>query len=456
MADKLGVSTDRPANPSKGLMPKETVVTIEARTIRQVMWRVMPLLTLSYFVAFLDRINISVAALTMNKDLGFSPGMFGFGAGLFFLSYFFFEVPSNVLLQKFGARRWIARIMFSWGIVSGAMAFVHGQFGFYALRLLLGVAEAGFFPGVLFYLSYWFPEIYRGRVFAYFLASVPLSSVIGFPISAALLGMDGLWGMHGWQWLFIIEALMAVLLSVVVFYCLTDYPRDAKWLSTEQRGWLEHRLVLEAERRQGARGTGVWVALMNPRVLGFCIIHFCTNLALYGFGFFLPQIVKPFGLSNLQTGFVAAVPFVLGALGMVYWGRRADHFSRRWSILIPMALAALGFAGAAAFSNPYWMLASMSLASFGLLGYSPVFWTLPTAVLAGAAAAVAIAAINSVGNLAGFFGPTIVGYLRDLTGSYSTGLAASAAVLVVAWVLTAWLTREPPSLAPAEIAERKA
>jgi ACS family tartrate transporter-like MFS transporter len=417
-------------------------VTLERETIRRVTRRLVPFLVLCYFLAFIDRINVSVAALTMNRDLGFTQAVFGFGAGLFFVTYFFFEVPSNLILQKVGARRWIARIMVSWGLVAGAMAFVQGETSFYALRLLLGVAEAGFFPAVLFYLSYWFPEAYRGRVFSYFLAAVPLAGIIGFPLSGLLLGMDGIMGLKGWQWLYLLEALPSVIVGVIAFFYLTDQPSDAAWLPEMERSWLIQRLSVEANRPKQSR-PGNWSNLLDLRVICFAGIHFCGNLAIYGLGFFLPQIVKALGVTDFRASLVAALPYVVGAAGMLFWGWRSDRVgNRRSNVFLPFVLSAFGFLGAASSSDPYLMMASLCLASFGCLGYAPVFWTLPTALLSGAASAIAIAAINSVGNLAGFLGPFTVGYLRDATGSFSAGLFASAAVMAIGAILILLSTRD--------------
>jgi MFS transporter, ACS family, tartrate transporter len=339
-------------------------------------------------------------------------------------------------MQRVGARKWIARIMLGWGLASGAMFFVQGETSFYVLRLLLGAAEAGFFPAILYYLSYWFPEAYRGRIFAYFLAAVPISGIVGFPISGLLLGLDGWHGIKGWQWLFLLEAAPAVILSVVTYFYLTDQPSQARWLSAEQRAWLTRQLDVEEKQRARRSRGGVWRSLADWRVAAFAGVHFCGNLAIYGLGFFLPQIIKLFGLPNLETSLLSALAYVLGAMGMIFWGRRADRTGRRReNVLFPMAVAVAGFLGAGFFSDPYLLMASICVASFGVLGYAPVYWTLPTGILTGTASAVAIAAINSVGNFAGFVGPSIVGFLRELTGSFSTGLYLSAAAMVLAFVL---------------------
>ena len=416
-------------------------MTLESRTLSKITWRIVPFLVLCYFLAFIDRINVSIAALTMNRDLGLSPAVFGFGAGLFFVSYFFLEVPSNILMQKVGARRWIARIMISWGIVSGATAFVQGTNSFYVARLLLGAAEAGFFPAILFYLSCWFPEGARAKVFAYFLAAVPLAGIIGFPISGLFLSLDGLWGLKGRQWLFLIEALPTVIVAVIAYYYLTDQPSDATWLSDEQREWLLNQLKQDERQRQGRVRDGNWINLIDIRVICFATIHFCGNLAIYGLGFFLPQIVKASGFNNFDASLVSALPYVLGAVGMLVWGSYSAGGRARMGVFLPFVVGAIGFVGAATTGNPNLMIASLCVASFGALGYAPGFWTLPTSLLSGTASAIAIAAINSIGNFAGFLGPYTIGYLRETTGSFEMGLFVSAAVMALAAVLILVATR---------------
>jgi D-galactonate transporter len=409
---------------------------LEARTLHRVTVRLVPFLMLCYFIAYLDRVNVGFAALQMNKALDLSASAFGFGAGVFFIAYFFFEVPSNLLLERFGARRWIARIMFTWGILAGAMAFIPdiARFTgmspahvFFGLRILLGVAEAGFFPGIIFLLTLWFPAAYRGRVVGYFMAAIPLSTVIGGPISGALLSLDGRGGLGGWQWLYLIEALPALLLSVAVLFYLTDKPADATWLADDERDWLIARQKQEREHREAVRSFSVKEALINPRVLAIALIYFGANATNYGLSFFLPQIIKSFGLSNLQTGFVTALPYAVGLIGMVVWGRRSDRkLERRWHVAIALLVAAGGIAAAAGLDNPVQKMIALSIAGFGIFGCLPVIWTLPAAFLSGAAAAGGIAAINSLGNLSGFFGPFAMGWIKDSTGGFGAGLLCLA------------------------------
>jgi D-galactonate transporter len=398
---------------------------------------------LCYFIAYLDRVNVGFAALTMNRDLGISATAYGFGAGIFFFSYFLFEVPSNLALERFGARKWIARIMMSWGILSGCTAFVTGEYTFYLVRVLLGIAEAGFFPGIIFYLTLWFPGVYRARIVGWFMAAIPLSSVLGFPVSGMIMGMDGIGGLAGWQWLFIIEAGPAVILAVVVWFYLTDRPADAQWLEPDERAWLDKRLANEARQKEEVHGISVLQALFNPKVLALSLVYFGAVATNYGTAFWLPQIVREFGLSNVATGFVSAIPYIVGTIGMVLWGRRSDQkLERKWHAAFPFLIAAIGIAGSTLLDDPVLKMAALSLGAFGVFAVLPVFWTFPTAFLSGAAAAAGIAAINSIGNLAGFFGPFVMGWLKDLTGSFATGLWAIAGCAVMGMVLVLLLKHD--------------
>jgi D-galactonate transporter len=415
---------------------------VEIRTIAKVTKRLVPFLIVCYFIAYLDRVNVGFAALTMNQDLGLSQTAFGFGAGIFFIAYFIFEVPSNLMLERFGARKWIARIMLSWGILSGAMAFIPtiaratglgNEYSFYLLRVLLGVAEAGFFPGIIFYLTLWFPGVYRARIVGYFMAAIPLSTVIGAPISGVLLYLHGGLGLAGWQWLFLIEAVPSVVLAGVVFFYLTDRPTDAHWLAPDERAWLADRLELEQRRRQAVRDYSVGQALIDPRVLGLSLVYFGAVATNYGLSFFLPQIVKAFGLNTFLTTLVSATPYAVGLIGMVWWGRRSDRtVERRFHAAFPLFVAAAGIAVSTALDDPTLKMISLCVAGFGIFACLPVFWTLPTAFLSGAAAAAGIAVINSIGNLAGFAGPFAMGWIKDHTGSYAGGLLLLAALGIIA------------------------
>jgi D-galactonate transporter len=421
----------------------KTVVTgaagmelLEQRTIAKVSARLVPFLIVCYFVAYLDRVNVSFAALTMNKDLGLSASAFGFGAGIFFLAYFLFEVPSNLFLERVGARKWIARIMFTWGLLSGGMAFIGGETSFYVVRVLLGIAEAGFFPGIIFYLTLWFPAVYRARIVGYFMAAIPLSTVIGAPVSGLLLALDGFLGLKGWQWLFVLEAAPALILSVVVFFYLTDRPADATWLQPDERAWLVARLEDERLQRETVRRYSVREALLNPKVLALSLVYFGAVATNYGLSFFLPQIVKAFGVSDFQAGLVAALPYIVGVVSIVFWGRRSDRkLERRFHLAFPLFVASAGIGISTALDDPTMKMAALSVAGFGIFGCLPVFWTFPAAFLSGAAAAGGIALINSIGNLAGFAGPYAMGRIKDLTGSYTGGLLSLSAVGLIAMVI---------------------
>ncbi|MGI4801770.1 MAG: MFS transporter [Janthinobacterium lividum] len=416
---------------------------LENQTLRRITIRLVPFLIVCYFIAYLDRVNVGFAALTMNRDLGLSQTAFGLGAGVFFFTYFLFEVPSNLFLAKFGARKWIARIMFTWGILSGAMAFIGGERSFYIVRALLGIAEAGFFPGIIFYLTLWFPAAYRARILGYFMAAIPLSSVLGLPVSGALLGMDGFGGLHGWQWLFVIEAVPALILAVVVFYYLTDSPADATWLPAENRTWLMRRIAAEEQVRTSAEHFSVGRALVNGRVLALSLVYFGVVASLYGLSFFLPQIVKQFGVSTLQNSFISAVPFVIGVIATLVWGRLSDQTGNRKGLTATaLLLIAVGIGAAAMIEDPLVKMICFCVASFGIFGTLAVFWTLPTSFLSGMAAAGGIAVINSIGNLAGFVGPYAMGAIKDATNSYQGGLIMLSVLALIAMLIVLMLRHD--------------
>jgi D-galactonate transporter len=418
---------------------------LETRTIRKVSARLIPFLMVCYFIAYLDRVNVGFAALTMNKALGLTATMFGFGSGIFFLTYFLFEVPSNLALDKFGARKWIARIMVSWGILSGLMAFIpniasatglSNEITFYVIRALLGFAEAGFFPGIIFYLTLWYPSVYRGRIVGAFMAAIPLSSAIGSPISGMILGMNGVGGLDGWQWLFIIEAAPAVVLAFVTYFYLTDLPADADWLEPDERVWLADRLDAERRQREAAQKLSVLEVMRNPRVWALALVYFGLVACNYGVGFWLPQIIKAFGLSNAATGWVTAIPYAIGAAFMVWYGYHSDATGeRKGHTAVGLLIAAAGIAASTLTGNPALTIVAFTIGACGVFGTLPVFWTLPTAVLSGTAAAAGIAAINSIGNLAGFVGPYAMGWIKDATGSFTGGLLLIAALAIAAMAM---------------------
>lgn len=396
--------------------------------------RLLPFTFLLYIVAYLDRINVGFAALQMNRDLGLGDAAFGLGAGVFFIGYFLFEIPSNLILERVGARAWIARIMISWGVVATAMAAVRGAHSFYLLRFVLGLAEAGFFPGIIVYLTYWFPAPQRARVIALFMTASALAGVIGGPVSGALLAADGTLGLAGWQWLYILEGLPSVLLGVIVLFYLDDRPDDARWLSAEEKHWLAQSL---AEQGTGQREHRLVRGLTDPTVWLLALLYFAIVTGLYGVTMWLPQIVKALGtLSNLEVGFVATLPFLAATIAMVKVGASSDlRRERRWHVALPAFAGAAGLILSAHAHNPLFALAALSLGAAGIWGTMGPFWSMPSEYLGGSAAAAAIALINSVGNLGGFIGPYLVGIVRQMSHGFSGGLAAMALMLAIAGCL---------------------
>ena len=417
----------------------------ETRTVRTVFLRLMPLLMGCYLLAYLDRINIGFAAVTMNHDLGLDAYHYGLGAGLFFWGYFFFEVPSNLMLQRFGARRWIARIMVTWGLVSMGTAFIHGWVGFLILRFILGVAEAGLFPGVILYLTYWFPAAYRARIIAAFMVAIPLSLAVGSPISIAILAMDGIAGFKGWQWLFLIEGAPTILLAIIVLMALPDRPRDARWLANDQKQWLEETLNKEQTAVEATHAMSFWRTFIDPRVLGLSFIYFANLTTNLGLAFFLPQMIKEIGFGVVQSGLVTSIPYVLGAIGALLWGYFSDRYKeRRISLFLALVVSAVGLAGAAFLGNTLGAVAWMSVAAIGIYGAKAPFWPLPSMFLTGSAAAGGIALINSVGNLGGFAGPYIMGWVKDATGNFKAGLYVLAGFGIAAAVVTLMIVKSAP------------
>ena len=395
--------------------------------------RLIPFLFLLYIVAYLDRINVGFAALQMNQALGFSATTYGFGAGIFFLSYVLFEIPSNVILARVGARLWIARIMITWGLVSSSMMFVRSASGFYTLRFLLGLAEAGFFPGVIFYLTRWFPARERARTIAAFMTAILIAGVIGGPISGALLTFDGVGGLAGWQWLFLLEGFPAVVLGVVVLAALTERPEDARWLSDAERAALVTSLAADGFHRHA----DVWSALRLPRTWLLAAVYFTIPVTLYGIGFWLPQMLKTAsGASDFQVGLLTAIPYAAGAIAMVIVGRHSDRTGeRRWHVTIPAVFSALALTASTAGSGAVWSVLTLSLAMVGLASMFGPFWALATSSMVGVGAAASIALVNSVGNTGGFVGPYLLGAINDATDSFAMGLLAIAALQVACGAL---------------------
>jgi len=398
----------------------------------RVTWRLVPLLFICYVAAYLDRVNVGFAKLQMLSDLHFSEAIYGLGAGIFFIGYFLFEVPSNLLLHKLGARRWIARILISWGLISGAMMFVQTPAMFYVLRFLLGLAEAGFFPGIILYLTYWYPSARRSRVTSLFMTGIPMAGVIGGPLSGWILAsFDGVSGLAGWKWLFLIEAAPSALLGFVVMYFLDDRIADARWLSPEQKRLLQRNIEQDGAQIEDHSAFG---AFRSAKVWVLCAAYFGFIMGLYGIGFWLPSLIKAAGISSPATiGWLVAIPYAAAVAGMILTSRHSDRTGeRRWHIAPP----ALVGAGALVLSTfvpqvPLWALVTLTVATVGILTGLAQFWVLPPAFLGGAAAAAGIALINSVGNLAGFASPFIVGWIKDATGSTNIGLYVIAASLVV-------------------------
>jgi MFS transporter, ACS family, tartrate transporter len=401
-------------------------------TMRRVAFRLMPFLLVCYFISFLDRINVAFAALQMNKAIGLTTAQYGFGAGLFFVTYCLFEVPSNLMLVRVGATRWIARIMLVWGLCAAGMAFVVGPHSFFAMRLLLGAAEAGFFPGVLFFLTLWFPTAHRGRVVGVFMAGVAISGLLGAPISGLLLSLDGFLGLQGWQWLFIIEGVPAILLAPVCLYYLQDGPAHAPWLGAPEREALTEILNAERRERELRRRYSVFQALTNRRVLFLAAVYFTNVCLLNSVLFFLPLILKGFGLSNIQSGFVAAIPSLAALVAVIWWGRRSDRrIERAGHAAFANLLAGAALLGAALLVNPTAQILAVTVAFAATLAFTPPFWSIPAAFLSGAASAGGIAAISSLGVIGGFVAPSIIGYLRDLTGDFRYGLGAFGLLAMV-------------------------
>jgi D-galactonate transporter len=409
-----------------------------AAVYRKVTWRFVPFLMICYIVAYLDRVNVGFAKLQMLSDLKFSDTVFGLGAGVFFLGYFLFEVPSNILLHKVGARRWIARIMISWAIISSAFMFVSTPFTFYVMRFLLGLAEAGFFPGIILYLTFWFPAQRRARMVCTFMTAIPLAGLIGGPLSGWIMeSFGGVLGYHGWQWLFVLEAVPAVILGIAVLLYLDDGIRPAKWLNENEKRLLESAIEKEAQGKVAHPSLRAMFA--DPRVWLMALIYFCCVMGQYGLTFWLPTLIKTAGITGvLNIGLFTAIPYAAAVITMLYMGRSSDkHGERRWHLVIPLLLGAIGLVGSAlaGTTNTAVAIVFLSIAAAGVLSSAPLFWSLPTAFLNGVAAAAGIAAINSVGNLAGFASPFLIGAIKDVTHSTNIALYMLAGVLVVGAVI---------------------
>jgi MFS family permease len=405
----------------------------------------MPFLLAAYIICYIDRVNIGFAALQMNKAVGIDPKTFGLGAGIFFIGYFILEVPSNLALERFGASKWIARIMITWGIASGAFALIGGPIAFLVLRFLLGAAEAGFFPGVILYLTYWYPSVYRAKIVGIFMVAIPVAGMIGSPVSGAVLGMDGFLGLGGWQWIFILEALPAIALGVYAFVGLTDRPEHATWLPADQREWLAGVLEVERTRAPKVPHTSVWRVMINKHVLIMALVYSGAAGASTSLALWMPQLVKPFGLTNFETGLVNAIPFAIAAVWMILWGRSSDRTGERvWHNALPLAwmVAAMILTF---FAHSLWTIVPLlTLIAAGTYASKGPFWALSSEWLGAGAAAAGLAQINALGNLASFFFNYMIGWIRDETGSYAAALMPIAIVATIGTICVVVIGRGQP------------
>ena len=419
---------------------------VGAAALRKIGWQLIPFLCLLYFAAFIDRVNVGFAALSMNRDLGLSPYAYGLGSGIFFAGYCLFEVPSNLILHKVGAHRWIARIMITWAIVAAATAFVKGATSFCILRFLLGVAEAGFFPGVVYYLTYWVPAARRARLVGMFMTAIPISTAIGGPLSSVIMKLDGRLGIAGWQWLFLLETIPSVVLGLMTWRYLPDKPPDAKWLTVAEKAWLVQTLADE-HRAQPDRTPTVTGALTDPRVLALCVCYFGVEIGLYGVIFWVPQIFHDAGFAEASLGFLVAIPYGIAAIAMAWWCRHSDRRSERVGHISAAAVVAfLGLASSAYLQRaPILSIVAITAGAAGTLSILPIFWTLPATVLKGAPAAGAIALVNALGNIGGFVGPYVIGWVRNSTGKFSLGLLTVAACVLLTGILVPLVGRRLPA-----------
>ncbi|WP_241338730.1 MFS transporter [Burkholderia cenocepacia] len=408
----------------------------EDAAYRKVAWRLMPLLLFCYLVSYLDRVNVGFAKLQMAGDLGLSDAAYGLGAGIFFFGYFIFEVPSNLILHRIGARVWIARIMVTWGAVSALTMFVTTPTAFYAMRFLLGAAEAGFFPGVILYLTYWYPAHRRGRITTVFMTAVALSGVVGGPISGYILkAFDGINAWHGWQWLYLLEGLPSIVAGLLVYALLDDRIAQAKWLNDQERALLERNVNAEDAVKSHL---SLGAVLANPRLWLMCAIYFSFVIGLYGVGFWLPTLIHATGVADpLTIGLLSTVPYALAVVAMIVIARSSDRLrERRWHLAVPGAMGTVGLVLAVGWAHQTGLaIAALTLATMGILTAIPLFWSLPTAFLGGAAAAAGIAMINSIGNLAGFLSPYLMGWLKQVTGANDAGMYMLAGFLVLGGLL---------------------
>ncbi|MFJ3057640.1 MFS transporter [Herbaspirillum sp. NPDC087042] len=414
----------------------------EAALVRKITWKIIPFVFILYIISYLDRANIGYAALQMNKELALSAEAFGFISGIFFIGYFLFEVPSNVMLNKFGARRWIARILLSWGVVSVACGFVQSANQLYVLRFLLGVSEAGFFPGIIVYLTYWFRQKELATTVALFTSAIPVSYIIGAPLSTWIMDHVHWFGWSGWRWMLLLEGVPAIVGGLFCYFYLIDRPQDARWLTPAEKDWIAGELERDRQAKPEARHLSTMKTLSNPRVLYLSFIYFVYQCGSLGIGYWMPQIIKGFSdqLSHTQIGLIAMIPYLFATIVMVFWSRSSDQrVERRLHSAIPLAMAALALGSIAHVGNPYLATLLISVSLAGLYAFKSPFWALPTLFLSRETAAVSIAVINSVGNLGGFVGPSLIGYVKGQGYAASTGLMFLAAMLVVAFLMTIFI-----------------
>jgi MFS transporter, ACS family, tartrate transporter len=413
---------------------------VERSAIRKIYVRLLPIALLTYFLCYVDRINVGFAALTMRGDLGLSAADFGFAAGTFYWGYFIFEVPSNIIMEKVGARLWIARIMITWGLLSGATALVTGAQSFAVIRFFLGLAEAGFFPGLVLYFTYWFPSYHHARIMSAFLVGLPVAVAAGAPLSTAFLALDGVFGLRGWQHMYLLEAIPTVLIGFVVLFVLTDRPEQAKFLTDDERAWLTTTLANERKSKESIKRFSMWQAMFDPKVLLLSLNYLGIVTASLGMLIFIPQIIKSLGVSsNMTVGWLTMIPYVCATFSLVGWGYISDRMNeRRWNLFWTCVVSTVGLVIAAATMGTWWALVGMTIAACGFYGSKGPFWAMPPMFLTGPAAAAAIAWINSIGNLGGFFGPWYVGAVKDATGSYAGGLYGLALFGIIASLICAF------------------
>jgi ACS family tartrate transporter-like MFS transporter len=418
---------------------------VEKSCMRKIYIRLLPFAVLSYLLAYIDRINASFAALTMRGDLKITAAEYGFAVGTFYWGYFIFEVPSNIVLEKVGARLWIARIMITWGILAGLTACVVGPTSFGFVRFFLGVAEAGFFPGIVLYFTYWFPTYHHARIVSGFLVGLPIAVAAGAPVSTALLGLDGLWGLKGWQIMYIAEGVPTVIIGLLTFFVLTDRPAQAKFLTDPEKKWLTAKLDAERQAKEAVRKFSLAEGLYNPKVLLLSLNYFGIVVASLGILFFVPQMIKSIGVTdNMTVGWLTMIPYITGGLGLVGWGFISDRMNeRRWNLLAACVVSAIGLVIAGMTIGTWWALVGLSIATFGFYGSKGPFWSMPPMFMTGTAAAASIAWINSIGNLGGFFGPWYVGVIKDWTNSYAGGVYGLAFLCVVSALICALFLEIP-------------